>query len=126
MELHLELFVDDLARSRSFYTGVLGFNVIRQKSDGFTELRRGSAVIALNHTSVLHAQHPARARDDERIARGVEVVLITEQLAEIYEDVLASGWPLSTALTEQPWGMTDFRIVDPDGCYIRVSSPHAS
>jgi hypothetical protein len=30
---------------------------------------------------------------------------------------------MSTPMTEQPWGMTDFRLVDPDGCYIRVTAP---
>ncbi|WP_350223849.1 hypothetical protein [Rhizobium sp. CNPSo 3490] len=34
-----------------------------------------------------------------------------------------SGWPLS-ALAMQPWGLPDFRLVDPDGYYVRVTSTH--
>jgi catechol 2,3-dioxygenase-like lactoylglutathione lyase family enzyme len=122
MELHIEFFVRDLPRSRDFYTRVLGFEIIRQQEDGFTELRRGSAVIALNDLAILKHGHPARPRLDERIGKGVEIVLVAEDLDAIYHHVLATGWPLSTPMTEQPWGMTDFRILDPDGCYVRVTA----
>lgn len=122
MELHVEFFVADLERSRDFYTRVLGFTITRQKDDGFTELRRGSAVLALNSDTILNRDHPARPAPNERIAKGIEIVLVAEDLDAAYAGVLASGWPLSTPMTDQPWGMTDFRIVDPDGCYIRVTA----
>lgn len=123
MHLHIEFFVEDIARSRAFYTGILGFAVARQKADGFTELRRGSATIALNDRQILNPDHPARPAAGERIGKGVEVVLVEDSLEELYDHVLASGWPISTPLTKQPWGMTDFRVLDPDGIYIRVTAP---
>jgi catechol 2,3-dioxygenase-like lactoylglutathione lyase family enzyme len=123
MHLHIEFFAEDLARSRDFYTRVLSFSVARQKADGFTELRRGAATIALNDHKTLDRDHPTRPAAGERIGKGVEVVLVTDRLQEVYDHVLASGWPISTPLSEQPWGMTDFRLVDPDGIYIRVTAP---
>jgi catechol 2,3-dioxygenase-like lactoylglutathione lyase family enzyme len=123
MHLHVEFFVEDLARSREFYTSVLGFSVVRHKPDGFTELSRGFATIALNARGILHRDQSARPAADGQIGKGIELVLVTEDLPEIYEHVLASGWPISTPLTRQPWGMTDFRVVDPDGVYIRVTAP---
>ena len=121
MELHVEFFVADLERSRDFYTRVLGFAITRQKDDGFTELRRGSAVLALNSETILNLDHPARPGANERIGKGVEIVLVVEDLDAVYEQVLASQWPLSTPMTDQPWGMTDFRVLDPDGVYIRLT-----
>jgi catechol 2,3-dioxygenase-like lactoylglutathione lyase family enzyme len=121
MELHVEFFVEDLARSREFYCAVLGFGIMRQKEDGFTELAQGAATLALNSLSILAPDHPARPGPQERIGKGVELVLLVEDLEEVYRHVLASGWPLSTPMTKQPWGMTDFRLIDPDGIYIRVS-----
>lgn len=123
MELHVEFFVADLVRSRDFYSRVLGFKIRRQKDDGFTELSRGPATLALNDRSVLTPGHPARPGPGEGIAKGVEIVLSVEDLGEAYDHVLASGWPVATPMTHQPWGMTDFRLTDPDGIYIRVSSP---
>lgn len=126
MELHVEFFVEDLEPSRDFYTRVLGFKITRQKVDGFTELKRGSATIALNSIDVLEPGHPARPHAHERIGKGVEIVLLVDDLHEIYNHVLAVGWPLSTPITKQPWGMTDFRVSDPDGCYIRITAPPAA
>ena len=123
MHLHIEFFVEDLARSCDFYTVVLEFSVVRQKDDGYIELNRGAATVAINDHRILHLDHPTRPAAGERIGKGVEVVLVTDSLGEVYDHVRASGWPISTPLTEQPWGMTDFRIVDPDGIYIRVTGP---
>ena len=53
----------------------------------------------------------------------VEIVLVADDLDAVHGEVVASGWPLSTPMTDQPWGMTDFRLVDPDGIYIRVTAP---
>lgn len=122
MDLHVEFFVEDLERSRDFYTRVLGFSLVRQKEDGFTELRRGRATIALNSQLILKSGHPARPATNERVGKGVEIVLIAEDLGAFYDEVLTSQWPLSTPMTNQPWGMTDFRITDPDGFYIRITA----
>ena len=126
MELHVEFFVDDLARSRDFYTRVLGFRISRQKEDGFTELTQGAATLAINSREILTPGHPARPAPGERMGRGVEVVLVAPDLEVVYDRVLASGWPLSTPMTKQPWGMTDFRLIDPDGYYIRITAPRAA
>jgi len=88
-----------------------------------TELVRGGATIALNDRKILNVDHPARHAAGESVGKRVEVVLVTERLRQDYDHVLASAWPVSTPITKQPWGMTDFRIVDPDGIYIRVTGP---
>ncbi len=35
---------------------------------------------------------------------------------------VASGWPLADPLQERPWGLTDFRLFDPSGQYLRISN----
>ena len=93
MELHVEFFVEDLEASRDFYTRVLGFEIAIQKADGFTELRRGSATLALNSHTILNWDHPARPAPEERIGKGVEIVLVADDLHAMYAEVLASQWP---------------------------------
>lgn len=39
-----------------------------------------------------------------------------------YQRVRSEGWPRSAELRRQPWGLTDFRLLDPDGYYWRVTS----
>ena len=122
MPIQVELFATDLERSVAFYTGVLGFEVTRQEPGGFTELVRGEATLALNRIELLRPNHPVHAQPGERLGRGVEIVFFVDDPGPLHGDVVAAGWPLSTDLSEQSWGLTDFRLVDPDGYYIRVSS----
>ncbi|MBE2225487.1 MAG: hypothetical protein IAF02_28385 [Anaerolineae bacterium] len=34
----------------------------------------------------------------------------------------SANWPLSGELQHQPWGLTDFRMLDPDGYYWRITT----
>ncbi len=123
MRLHVELFAEDLPRSRDFYARVLGFEIKKQKPDGYTEMARGQALIGLNARGILHPDHPAYPAPGERVGRAVEIFLTVDDVDAEYQRVVATGWPISTHLTDQPWGLRDFRIVDPDGYYVNVSSP---
>jgi hypothetical protein len=43
------------------------------------------------------------------------------ELAALYERCQARA-VVAEELTSRPWGLTDFRLADPDGYYIRVTS----
>jgi predicted enzyme related to lactoylglutathione lyase len=122
MDLRLEFFVEELERSIRFYTQVLGFQVRQRGIGGYTMLTNETATISLNLRASLPNDHPVHCRPGEKVGRGVEVVLSVEDINACHDAVEASGWPLSSNLTSQPWGLTDFRLVDPDGYYIRVTS----
>jgi hypothetical protein len=51
-------------------------------------------------------------------------VLEIDNIEEIYEHVIAQNWPLADKLHQQPWGLIDFRVFDPDGYYLRITSHH--
>jgi lactoylglutathione lyase len=53
---------------------------------------------------------------------GTETVLEVDDLADERSRVMAAGWPLEEDLQVRPWGLTDFRILDPAGYYLRISS----
>lgn len=122
MRLQLELFVDDVERSRSFYAGVLGFQVGTQAEDGYAALAHGDAAISLNRRQSLPPDHPVQARPGEPLGRGVEVVLYVEGVQATCDGVVASGWPRSSELSLRPWGGRDFRILDPDGYCLGISN----
>ncbi len=52
----------------------------------------------------------------------MEIVLEVEDVDGWYRRVSDSGYPVSEPLRERPWGLRDFRIVDPDGYYLRLTS----
>ena len=117
--LRLELFVSDCSRSAAFYINALGFEVIRHDESGYVSLRRGGAVIGLNAVERLAADHPLRPAPGDRIGLGVEIVLMVDDVATAHAGAASISSP--SPITLQPWGLTDFRVRDPDGYYIRVT-----
>ena len=122
MSLRLELFVSDLLTSLDFYSRVLGFEIGSQQTDGYTPITNGEILIGLNLRSNLPDDHPVQSKENERLGRGIEIVLEVDDVDEIYEHVSAQDWPLADKLQRQPWGLTDFRVLDPDGYYLRITS----
>jgi catechol 2,3-dioxygenase-like lactoylglutathione lyase family enzyme len=118
----LELFVTDLSASVDFYRRVLKFKIGEQQSDGYTPMTNGQVKLALNLYSSLPDNHPVKAATNERLGRGVEIVLEVDDIGAMYEHVTAQNWPLSSELKRQPWGKTDFRLLDPDGYYWRITT----
>ena len=120
--LRLELFVRDLPGSIDFYCRVLGFEPGEQQRDGYTLVTNGEVQIGLNLLSNLREDHPIRPAAGERLGQGVEIVLEVSDVEEAYGRVRSQHWPLSTELKQRPWGLTDFRVLDPNGYYLRITS----
>lgn len=125
MQLSLELFVDAPETSIDFYRRVLGFESQGSSSAEYTMLKNGDAVIAINSRSVLSDDHPLRIDTGQRAGLGVEIVLKVADVEGAYRTAKESGWPVSD-LALQPWALRDFRLVDPHGYYVRVTSRHPS
>ncbi|GAC68594.1 VOC family protein [Gordonia soli] len=112
-----EIFPADLDRSARFYVGLLGFTVIsdaRDSTDPYLAFRCGEVVIGASlrpaPTSVAHRRPPI----------GVELGLEVDDLDTTYAAVLAAHWPLADDIQHRPWGVRDFRILDPDGYYLCI------
>jgi lactoylglutathione lyase len=124
--LRVELFVADVARSVTFYRDVLGFAMDQPGGapDGRThvQIRRGAAVVGLGAAAKLPPDHPLALFDDHPAGRGVELVVEVADVAAAHEHAVASGAELASALERRPWGLVDFRLIDPDGYHVRVTS----
>jgi catechol 2,3-dioxygenase-like lactoylglutathione lyase family enzyme len=118
MQLRCEIFPSDLDATEDFYVRVLGFRVMR------LQLEPPSPYLALQRDSVrigaaLRADGEAGMR---RPPTGVELVLEVDDVEAEHDRILSSGWPVAEALQERPWGLTDFRLTDPSGYYIRITN----
>jgi predicted enzyme related to lactoylglutathione lyase len=118
--LRLELFVTDVEQSATFYERVLGF-AREHQSPGYVAMRRGTAIIGIGAAGDLPAGHPLKPDSKERKGLGVEVVLEVGDVDAAHAAVEASGHPILSPLKERPWGLRDFRIVDRDGYYLRIT-----
>jgi len=62
---------------------------------------------------------------DARAARlppaGAELVLEVDDAIAERDRVITAGWALTENLQDRPWGLTDFRLLDPAGYYLRIT-----
>jgi lactoylglutathione lyase len=125
MRLRLELFVADMDASIRFYTEVLGYRVVRRE-DGYASLRRGAASLGLGPVSGLPEEGEGPGFTQARLAgdrgAGVEIVLEVPDVDAAYEQARTAGAKIAERPRRRPWGLRDFRLADPDGYYVRVTS----
>ena len=122
MSLRLELFVDDMDESIEFYTEVLGFERLKG-SKNYVPVHCGSVVIGLGPATKLPKQHHFNPElQTGRRGLGTEIVLEVDDIQVMFNRVDASGHRILTPLRKRSWGATDFRIADPDGYYLRLTS----
>ena len=122
MSLRLELFVDDISESVEFYTTILGFEAL-EGSAGYAPVKNGAVILGLGMAKSLPKSHYFNPQiQAERRGLGTEIVLEVEDIDQYFAKVTKSGYPILTPLKKRPWGMTDFRVTDPDGYYLRITS----
>lgn len=118
MTLRVEIFPADLDAAVDFYTRVLGFSVTkdqRENPGAYVSMKRGAVQVGAARRLVSGGQ------DARRPPAGAELVLEVDDVAGERDRVVAAGWPLDEDLRDRPWGLTDFRILDPAGYYLRIT-----
>ena len=122
-KLQVNLAVKDLQISAAFYTETLGFKE-RANSPGYILLQRNDLVLGLKTDELLWYPDPGE-QPVESLVRGVGVELVLEasDIDQFHARMQQAGVVIHEPLKEQPWGATDFRMLDPDGYYWRITSP---
>lgn len=122
MSVRFELFCESIRNAVDFYCSVLGFKEI-QTYDDYVVVQNGTVVIGLCSVDGLKSDHYFRPEIiTNRKGLGVEIVFEVENIQEDFNRVKATGYPIFEDFKRQEWGLSDFRIVDPDGYYIRFTS----
>ena len=119
----VEFFVGDVERSIEFYSH-LGFHVAKRCED-WVLLRRGETKLGLQgDTNAVTGPHyftPDIGRSPR--GTGVEVSVQVDDVDAVYAAVLAAGLNVVKPIQDRPWRARDFRIADPDGYFVRITSP---
>jgi lactoylglutathione lyase len=133
----VELFVQDVERSASFYVDALGFEraptrtvMLAGRELVHVPLRNGPVMLGIGLLSRLPTEHyHRRAGSNAFLGLGVELCLYVadSDLETWYARAKAAGAQFdrtgSEPLSMRPWGARDFRVLDPDGYYVRVTAP---
>jgi lactoylglutathione lyase len=118
MTLRFEIFPDDLDATVDFYTRVLRFRLTgdrRDQQEQYVSLQRGGVRIGALRSGA------AEVRACRLPPAGTELVLEVNDVVAERDRVIAAGWPLAEDLRERPWGLRDFRLLDPAGYYLRIT-----
>ncbi len=121
--LQVNLAVKDLQVSADFYTEKFDFNVMAN-NPGYILLQRSALILGLKTDELLWYPDPGE-QPVESLVRGVGIELVLEisDIDQFHSRMQQAGVPIHEPLKEQPWGATDFRMLDPDGYYWRITSP---
>jgi lactoylglutathione lyase len=119
----VELFVSDLARSRAWYEA-LGFRVVRESGD-WQMLALGDNVLDLQGDAHALAGPHYFTPQMDRWPRGtgVEISIEVENVDALYELAFTLGVDVVKPIQDRPWKARDFRVADPDGYFLRFTTP---
>ncbi|RWR07765.1 VOC family protein [Siminovitchia fortis] len=121
MNFRLELFVKDLQKSIRFYEEILGLTFYKKHETG-AMIKHVDFALLLTHDAILNENHYLKKGGLNPKGKGMELVLVSDDIEGLYQHVLEKNYPMESELKLQSWGMKDFRIIDPDGYYLRLTS----
>lgn len=117
-DISLGLTVNDLEKSLAWYRDVLGFTAKeRWEQDGKllgVEMAAGNALFMLG-------QDDWQKGRDRVKGQGVRIYCTTdEDIDQLAAGIQARGGTLTQEPKDQPWGMRDIALEDPDGYRITI------
>lgn len=127
-ELHIELHVPDFAPIKEFYTK-LGFSVAWEREPegykGYLVMKRDKSILCFwgGNKEIYTHEYFKKYPVDTPVGYGVEIILPVDDLEAVYESAQMFA-EVVEPLQLRPWGLKDFRIIDPFGYYIRITTRH--
>jgi catechol 2,3-dioxygenase-like lactoylglutathione lyase family enzyme len=110
-QLVLELFVSDVERSLEFYLG-LGFTQVAEVDNGFVVVGWDNRLMFLQQEGTEPSQRPPG-----------NVRVMVDDVDRYWALAQRLGVPVARSITDQPYGLRDFTVLDPDGFGVRFATP---
>jgi uncharacterized glyoxalase superfamily protein PhnB len=118
--LSVSLTAKNFEKSLAWYTAILGFTLDRKyEREGKVvgaAIKAGDVTISLN-------QDDGKKGTDRVVGQGFSMMFTTAQsVDEVAARIKAAGGTLDSDPADMPWGARIFRLTDPDGYKLVVSS----
>jgi lactoylglutathione lyase len=111
----------------SFFESVAEFKLMSRKP-GYIVARSDLAELTFIDPKFWSNGHPFSGKlTGSGQGLGIEIGIVVADLDKAYAAALKfqdKGWPISTGIVRRPWGVRDFRVLAPDGYYLRFTEGH--
>jgi catechol 2,3-dioxygenase-like lactoylglutathione lyase family enzyme len=123
--VHTGLFVEDIAKMVAFYRDVLGFEANWDGGPFASFKVKDGGLFMFDRKQFAEAmQEPYVSPKGANLTMEVAISVPTKaDVHQEYARLKALGVHIVQEPTTQPWGQTNFWILDPEGNYIEVGDP---
>ncbi len=118
----VELYVRNIEESIKFYQDIIGLKLYgrnersaRFNYDSFSLLITSDTVLKNNH------YFNSKAKSEVK-GNGFELIIVVNELEKVHSRCLDYSYPIEVGVEEYPWDMRGFKIADPDGYFLRITS----
>ncbi|HEY4552961.1 MAG TPA: VOC family protein [Bacillaceae bacterium] len=118
----VELYVKGIERSLQFYQDIIGLK-LHGRNERCLRFNHDCFSLLITSEDVLDDQHyfNTRAKSDVK-GNGFELIIVVEDLEKVYKRCLDHGYPIEAEIETYPWKMRGFKVADPDGYFLRITS----
>ena len=115
------LTVNDLEKSLAWYRDVLGFGVEETWKDDAGKVNGVS--LRAGDVAFMIGQDDWKKGRDRKKGEGFRMFCMTKKnVDDLAKRIEAKGGRLDQGPTDQPWGVRDFSLTDPDGFKITIAA----
>lgn len=118
----VELYVKDIEESIKFYQDIIGLDLFG-RNERSARFNYDCFSLLLASESILMPGHYFNQKAKSHIkGNGFELIIVVDALEKVYQRCLDSDYPIEVEVEKYPWDMRGFKIADPDGYFLRITS----
>jgi|SRR5699024_4388501 len=116
------LYVKDFEKSLHFYQDIIGLDVFN-KNEKSARFNYDCFSLLITSDTILDSDHYFNnAAKSEVKGNGFELIIVVDRLEEVYQKCIDYNYPIEEEVETYPWEMRGFKIADPDGYFLRITS----
>ncbi|MEI3612119.1 VOC family protein [Pseudogracilibacillus sp. SO30301A] len=118
----VELYVDDIEKSLDFYENIIGLELYG-RNDRCGRFNYDCFSLLLTAKTTLEDKHYflTKAKTEQK-GNGFELIIVVDKLEDVYERCQKNHIIPEVDIETYPWAMRGFKIADPDGYFLRITS----
>lgn len=116
----VKLYVHDIEKSLLFYETIIGLKLYK-RTEHTGRFNHDCFSLLLASDSTLNENDYFYNRKEMK-GNGFEQIIVVNRIEEVYERCKERHCTIQEEIQTYPWEMRGFKVVDPDGYLIRITS----